>query len=163
LTAALLNTVVVNTQLVTVRQELDCAVVGDSSDMSCSTFSGKQLYDAVLHVRTFKLWLSTNKLMARAAAANRIVIDEERNTAKISYFASSWRDSAILWYNNLTINVDPGHAAGAIGNLTELCAAFQLHFLFDQKWRHLAEFFKKKQSVGEKSEKYIRRVQEERI
>jgi len=53
LTAALLNTVVVNTQLVTVRQELDCAVVGDSSDMSYSTFSGKKL-DAVLHVRTFK-------------------------------------------------------------------------------------------------------------
>jgi len=84
LTAALLNTVVVNTQLVTVRQELDCAVIGDSSDMSCSTFSGKQLDDAVLHVRSFKLWLSTKKLPARAAAANGLVIDEKRNTAEIS-------------------------------------------------------------------------------
>jgi len=52
---ALLNTVVVNTQLVSICQELDCAVVGDISDMSSSSFSGKQLDDAVLHVRTFKL------------------------------------------------------------------------------------------------------------
>jgi len=41
LAAALLNTVVVNTQLVTVRQELDCGMTGDLSDMSCSTCSGK--------------------------------------------------------------------------------------------------------------------------
>jgi len=157
LTAALLNTVVVNTQLVIVRQELDCVVVGDFSEMSCLTFSSKQLDDAVLHVRTFILWLSTKKLPARAAAVNGLVIDEERNTAEISYFASSLRDSAILWFNNLINNVDPAHPAGAIGNLTELCAAFQLHFLFDpaQKWRHLAEFFKTKQSEGEKSEEYI--------
>jgi len=89
LAAAFLNTVVVNTQLVTVRQELDCAVTGDLSDMSCFTFSGKQLDDADLHVRTFKLWLSTEKLPARAAAAHGMVIEEERNTAEISYFASS--------------------------------------------------------------------------
>jgi len=135
--------VVVNTQLVTVRQELDCAVVGDSWDTSCSTFSGKQLDDAVLHVRTFKLWLITKKLSARAAAANGLVIDEERNTAEISY-------CAILWFNNLIINVDPAHPAGAIRYLTELCAAFQLHFLFDlaQKWRHKAEFFTTKQCLG---------------
>jgi len=63
------------------------------------------------------------------------------------------------------MNVEHGHPAGAIGNLTELCAAFQLQLLFDpaQKWRHLAELFKTKQSVGEKSEEYIRRVQEEEI
>jgi len=90
-------------------------------------------------------------------------VDEERNTAEISYFASSLKDSATLWFNNLTIDVNPGHVAAAIGNLTELCAAFQLHFLFDpaQKWRHLAEFFKTKQTVGEKSEEFIHRVQEE--
>jgi len=65
----------------------------------------------------------------------------------------------------LTVDVDPGHAAAAIGNLTELCAAFQLHFLFDpaQKWCHLAEFVKTKQTVGEKSEEFIRRAQEEGI
>jgi len=61
--------------------------------------------------------------------------------------------------------VDPAHPAGTIGNLTELCAAFQLHFIFDpaQKWRHLADFFKTRQAVGKKSEEYIRRVQEEGI
>jgi len=37
LTTALLNSVVVNTQLVMVQQELDCAVVGDISEMACST------------------------------------------------------------------------------------------------------------------------------
>jgi len=128
-------------------------------------FPGKQLDDAVLHVRTFKLWFSTKKLPARAAAANGMVIDEERNTAEISYFQSSLQESAILWFNNLIINVDPAHPAGAIGNLTELCAAFQLHFLFDpaQKWRHLAEFFKTRQAVGKKSKDYIRRAQEESI
>jgi len=157
--------VVVNTQLVTVRQELDCAVVDDSPEMSCSTFSGKQLDDAVLHMRTFKLWLSTKKLPSRAMAANGSPIDAEQNTAEISYFASFLRNSATLWFNNLTIDVDPAHAANAIGNLTKLCTAFHLHFLFDaaQKWCHIAEFFKTKQSIGEKSEKYIRRVQEEGI
>jgi len=91
-----------------------------------------------------------------------LFIDEEQNTAEISYFQSSLQESAILWFNNLVINVDLVHPAGTIGNLTELCAAFQLHFLFvpAQKWRHLAEFFKTRQSVGEKSEDYIRRVQE---
>jgi len=84
LTTALLNTVVVNTQLVTVRQELDCAVVGDIEEMACSTFAGKQLDDTVLHVLTFKLWLSTKKLPARAAALNGLFVDEERNTAEIS-------------------------------------------------------------------------------
>jgi len=165
LTAALLNTVVVNTQLVTVRQEFDCAVRGDFSEMSCSTFSGKQLDDAVLHERSFKRRLITIKIPARAAAGHGLVVDEERNTAEISYFQSSLRDSAILWFNNLVINVDPAHPVCAIGNLTELCGAFQLHFLFDptQKWHHLAEFFKTRQSVGEKSEEYIRRVQEDRI
>jgi len=71
----------------------------------------------------------------------------------------------MLWFNNLTINVDPAHPAGMIGNLTELCTAFQLHFLFDpaQKWRHLSEFFKTRQTEGEKSEDYIRRCQEEGI
>jgi len=96
LAAALLNTVVVNTQLVTVHQDLDCAATGELSDMSCSTFSGKQLDDADLHVRTFKLWLSTKKLPAKAAAAHGMVVNEERNTAEISYFASSLRDSATI-------------------------------------------------------------------
>jgi len=75
------------------------------------------------------------------------------------------RESALLWFNNLTIIVDPAHPVGAIGNLTELCAAFQLNFLFDpaQKWRHLGEIFKTRQSVGEKSKDYIRRCQEEGI
>jgi len=133
--------------------------------MSCSTFSGRQLDDADLHVRTFKLWLSTKKLPARAVAAHGMVVDEERNTAEISYFASSLRDAATLWFNNLVINVDPAHAAGVIGNLTELCGAFQLHFIFDpaQKWHHLANFFKTRQSVGKKFEEYIRRVQEDGI
>jgi len=72
---------VVDTELVTVRQELDCAVVGDIEEMACSTFAVKQLEDAVLHVRTFKLWLSTKKLLARAAAANGFFMDEEKNTA----------------------------------------------------------------------------------
>jgi len=95
LAAALLNTVVVNSQLVTVGQELDCAVTGDLFDMSCTTFSGKQLDDADLHVRTLKLWLSTKKLPARSAAAHCMVINEERNTAEISHFASSLRDLII--------------------------------------------------------------------
>jgi len=132
-TASLLNNVVVNTQLG--RQELDCAVTSDLSDMSCSTFS------------------RAINIPARAAAAHGMEIDEEWNTAEISYFASSLRDSATLWFNNLVNIVDPAHAAGVLGNLTELCAAFELHFFFDpaQKWRHLAEFFKMKQSVGQKS------------
>jgi len=47
--------------------------------------------------------------------------------------------------------------------LTELCAAFQLHFIFypAQKWLHLAELLKTRHAVGEKSEEYIRRVQED--
>jgi len=84
LTAALSNTVVVNTQLATVRQELDSAATDDLSDMSCPTFSGRQLDDAVLHVRTFKLWLSTKKLPARAPALHGLLLDEERLTAEIS-------------------------------------------------------------------------------
>jgi len=88
--------------------------------------------------------------LARAAAAHGMVVDEERNTAEISYFASLLRDSATLWFNDLAINVDPAHPASTIKNLTELCAAFQLHFIFDpaQKWRHLAEFFKTRQQWG---------------
>jgi len=124
LTAALLNTVVVNTQMVTVRQELDSAATGDLSDMSCPTFSVRELDDAVLHVRTFKIWLNTKKLPARAAALHGLLLDEERLTAEISYFASSLRDSATLWFNNLVINVDIAYPARTIGNLTELCAAF---------------------------------------
>jgi len=131
LTAALLNTVVVNTQLVTVRQELDSAATGDLSEMSCPIFSGRQLDDAVLHVRIFKLWLSTKKLPARAAALHGLLLDEERLTAEIFHFASSLRDSATLWFNNLVFNVDAAHPASTIGNLTELCAAFQLHFIFN--------------------------------
>jgi len=103
------------------------------------------------------LWLSTKKLPARAAAGAGLFVDEERNTAEISYFQSSLRESAVLWFNNLTINVDPGHPVGRIGTLAELCTAFELHFLFDpaQKWRHLDEYFKTKQAVGEKSEDFI--------
>jgi len=165
LTAALLNTVVVNTQLVTVRQELDFAGTGDLSDMSCPTFSGRQLDDAILHVRTFKLWLSTRKLLARAPALYGLLLNEERLKVEISYFASSQRDSATLWFNNLVINVDAAHSAGTIETLTELCAALQPHFIFDpaQKWHHLANIFRKRQAVRKKSEEYIRRVQEDGI
>jgi len=96
--------------------------------MACSTFSGKQLDDAVLHVRTFKLWLSTKKLPARAAALNGLLVNEERNTAEISYFRSSLCESALLWFNNLTINVDPAHPVGAIGNHRIMCG-FSTKFL----------------------------------
>jgi len=163
LATALLNTVVVKTQLVTVRQELDFAGTGDLSEIACSTFAGKQLEDAIQHVRTFRLWLSTKKLPSRVAAFHGMTIDMERITAEISYFASSLRDSATLWFNNLVINVDPAHPAGTIGTLAELCTAFQVHFIFDpaQKWHHLADFFKTRQAAGEKSEEFIRRVQED--
>jgi len=110
LATANLHTVVVNTQLVTVRQELDSVVVGDSSEMSAPVFSRKQLDDAVQHVRNFKLWLSTKKLPARAATANGLPVDAERLTAEISYFAPTLKDSATLWFNNLIFDVDPGHA-----------------------------------------------------
>jgi len=90
-------------------------------------------------------------------------IDEERIMAEVSYFQSTLKDTATLWFNNLDITVAPGRPVGTIGTLAELLAAFQLHFLFDpaQKWRHLADFFKTRQTVGEKSEDYIRRVQED--
>jgi len=163
LATALLNTVVVNTQLLTVREKLDFAGTGDLSEMACSTFAGKQLEDAVQHVRTFRLWVSTKKLPTRATALHGLTVDAERITAEISYFASWLRDLATLWFNNLVNNVDPLHPVGTIGTLTELCTAFKLHFIFDpaQKWRHLADFFKTRQTVGEKLEEFIRGVQED--
>jgi len=85
LATALLNTVVVNSQLLTVREELDFAETGDLSEMACSTFAGKQFEDAVQHVRTFRLWLSTKKLPARAAALHGLMVDAELITAEISF------------------------------------------------------------------------------
>jgi len=161
-TTALLNTAVVNTQLVTVRQELEFEETGDTSEMT-TPFCGRLLDDVVFHVLNFDLWLCTKKLPARAAALHSKHIDEEWIRAEISYFQSTLRDAATLWFDNLIINVDPACPAGNIGTLAELVAAFQVHFLFDpaQKWRHLSDLFKTRQTVGERSEEYIRRVQEE--
>jgi len=96
LAAANLNTVVVNTQLVTVCHELDSVGVGDSSGMSCPMFSGKQLDDAVQLVRNFNLWRSTKNLPASAAAVANLHVDAEKNKAEISYFAATLKDSATL-------------------------------------------------------------------
>jgi len=63
LATALVNTMVVNTQLLTVRQKLDFAGTSDLSEMACSTFASKQLEDAIQHVRTFRLWVLRNCLL----------------------------------------------------------------------------------------------------
>jgi len=60
--------------------------------------------------------------------------------AEISNFASTLKGGAALWYNTLTIEVDPAVAvAGNIGPLAMLCTAFEAQYLFNpvQKWRYL--------------------------
>jgi len=54
--------------------------------------------------------------------------------AEISYFASTIKDKATLWFNSLTIEVDPAAQVAAtnpIGTLVALCAAFEAQLLFD--------------------------------
>jgi len=83
--------------------------------------------------------------------------------AEISYFASTLREGAMLWFNSLTISNEAPVVVGAIGTLAELCEAFEAHYLFDpaQKRRYLSDFFKTRQTHKKKSEDFIRRVQEE--
>jgi len=59
LIAAQQNTIIVNTQWVTVRQEFDSVEVGDFLERSCPVFLGKQLDDAIQHVRNVKFWMAT--------------------------------------------------------------------------------------------------------
>jgi len=79
------DTTAANLQLVTVRQELDVADVGDQSDMSCPTFSGRQLENAPQHCKNAKLWMACKKLPAHTAAVARTgAADADRNMAEIS-------------------------------------------------------------------------------
>jgi len=105
--------------------------------------------------------MASKKLPARAALP--LPVDGERSMAEISYFASTLKEGAMLWFNSLTVGIAVPVVPGTIGTLTDLCAAFEAHYLFDpaQKWRYLSDFFKTKQTHGEKSEDFIRRVQEE--
>jgi len=58
--------------------------------------------------------------------------DAERNMAEISYFSSTLQGSAALWFNTLTIEVNPAVAvAGNIGTLAALCSAFQAQYFFN--------------------------------
>jgi len=84
--------------------------------------------------------------------------------AEISYFYSSLKGSAVLWFN--TLSIDPVMAvAGSIGILASLCTAFEAQYLFDpaQKSRYLSDFFKIKQQPGEKVEEYMNRIKEAEI
>jgi len=105
--------------------------------------------------------MASKKLPARAALL--FPVDSERSMAEILYFASTLKEEAMLWFNSLTISIAIPVVIGAIGTLEDRCAAFEAHYLFDpaQKWRYISDFFKTKQVHGEKSEDFIRRVQEE--
>jgi len=81
-----------------VQQELKGAEVGEQADMSCPTFSGRQLDDAPLHSRNVKLWIATKKLPARAAMAGAVPADAERTMAQIGYFSFTLREAATLWF-----------------------------------------------------------------
>jgi len=140
------NTVVANNQLLTVRQEPD---VGDLSDMSCPTFSGRQFEEAPQHVKRVRIYIACKKLPARAALP--LPVDGECHMAEISYFAFTLRKGATLWFNSLTIsNAVPVVVVRAIWTLEAICAAFEAHYLFDpaQKWRYLSDFVKTKQTYG---------------
>jgi len=93
------------------------------------TFSGRTSDDPIQHTKNTKLWISCLKLPARAGFAGNIPADADRNSAEIGFFASTLQDSAMLWFNSLTIDIDR--------TLDALCTAFQAQFLFDpfQKWR----------------------------
>jgi len=130
--------------------------------MSAPTFEGRNLDDPVLHCKNVRLYIACKRLPASAPRP----INGERNLAEIAYFSSTLTGSALLWFNGLTIEVDPAVAvAGDIGTLATLCTAFQAQFLFDpsQKWRYLSEFFKITQSPSEKCEDFIRRVKEQAL
>jgi len=58
------DTVAVNDQVLTGRQELEGAEVGELADMACPTFLGRQLADALHHSRNVKLWIAAKKLPA---------------------------------------------------------------------------------------------------
>jgi len=118
------------------------------------------LDDAPQHSCNVKLWIATKKLPARAAGVGAVPADAKRTMAETAYFASTLKDAAALWFNGLTVNAVP--AAGVISSLDLLVAAFESQFAFDpaQKCRYLSEFVKTKQETGEKSEDFIRRVQE---
>jgi len=134
--------------------------------MESPTFSGRTLDVPILHTKSTKLWISCLRLPAQAGVVGNITADADRNSAGIGFFASTLRDSAMLWFNSLTINIDPVVApAPAIGTLDALCTAFQAQFLFDpsQKWRYLTEFSKIKQTPGEKVEDFIQRMQMEAV
>jgi len=96
--------------------------------MSCPSFSGRQLEDAPQHVRSVKIWMASKKLPARAALP--LPVDGERSMAEISYFASTLKEGAMLWFNSLTISIAVPVVPNAIGTLAALCAAFEAHYLF---------------------------------
>jgi len=152
--------VAVNNQLLTVRQELEGADVGELANRACPVFSGRQLDDPPQLSRNFKLWIATKKLSAHTPVAGAVPADAERKMAEIAYFAFTLRDAANIWFNGLTNNQVAG--AGVTATLDALLAAFQQQFAFvpAQKWRYLSKFFKTKQDTGEKSENFLRRVQE---
>jgi len=113
--------------------------------------------------------MAFKKLPAHTAAVvGGAAANSKKNMAEISYFASILKDGATLWFNSLTIEVDPAAQVAAtnrIGTLVALCAVFEAQFFFDlaQKLRYLSKFFKTKQIHSEKSEDCICRVQEEGI
>jgi len=133
--------------------------------MSAPRFEGRNLDDPVLHCKNVRLYIACKRLSAYALLRANPV-NSERNLAEIAYFISTLTGSALLWFNGLTIEVDPAVAvAGDIGTLAALCKAFQAQFLFDpsQKWCYLSEFFKITQSPSEKGEDFIHRVEEQAL
>jgi len=123
---------------------LDRVKAGDLASISIPSFSGRHLEDLILNSKNVRLYIATKNLPSHTVKGI-VTADEERNMSEISYFSSTLRGSAALWFNTLTI--DPAVAvAGNIGTLAALCTTFEEQYLFDpvQKWRYLSEFLKKK-------------------
>jgi len=137
----------------------------DLADMAVPSFSGRRLEDSILHCKNVRVYIACKKLPPRTAVGV-VPADAEDNMAEISYFSSTLKKNAALWFNTLTIEVNPAVAvAGNIGSLAALCTAFEAHYRFDraQKWRYISELFKMKQLPGEKVEEYMRRIKEKGV
>ena len=125
-----------------------------------SLFSGNHLDDATLHIRKFRLYLSTKKLpndnitMSSYEDGSRRI--GQKDMAEIAYFGQSLKDSAQTWFDQQVIG------QGGITSLPQLLEKFSLRFKFDEanQWREIGRLSRMHQGEGQTTSDWIREVEE---
>ncbi len=123
-----------------------------------SPFYGHHLDDALLHIRKFKLFLSTRKLPnAGSADGGHSGQIHPREMAEIAYFGGSLQGPADTWFAQQLIGGE-----GGVKTCNELLERFAERFKFDEanQWREIAGLSKMKQAELQTTEEWIQEVED---